>query len=551
MPPVLEQSTYNAVAKYQSRTCTATFTTPTKPGSLVIVVCAAAGTLPSNLTDPAGFTLLGSRGLRDMQMSVWYRQASSSVTSVSVTALDDNKSLQIRALEYSGMAQANALDKLAVQSSESAVVFTGSTGTTSQADELVLGFVANQYASTAQYGFGGNLTRLYETTSPQNWRDGSNEDWERSRLTVHQAIATSTGNYSLATLLSSSRRWMTLLVSFRGGSSGPARFTSTTAAPVLNAGGTGSLTVFGKLTSSGPDLPPVLATSGGPAHIGPFNYQYRLGGFGGLLIGSGTQFMVEGTDGLGGWDIRTSDDDLPRSDGSLRGIDLESARQVSFTMNVGMGREEVERNMDILYRALVPQRDGDWELIWRHPTGPLKMMRVRPINLLRQRNNQQISAASQSFVLRASDPRHYSAIVHSVNIPVTPDDGDPVTTEVVNLGNSAAYPVITINGPSSGPPVSRVELVNESGLVTFDVQLTLPTGSVLVGDMDARVTGAPRSIVTLDGQSKYGSWQLPRDPFHINPDPTGFGGFNLLYLRTTPAGAPVSCTIQYRDTWSG
>jgi hypothetical protein len=68
--------------------------------------------------------------------------------------------------------------------------------------------------------------------------------------------------------------------------------------------------------------------------------------------------------------------------------------------------------------------------------------------------------------------------------------------------------------------------------------------------MDGRITGAPRSPITLDGQSKYGSWQLPRDPFRIDPDPSGQGGFNNLYLRTTPAGAPVTATLEYRDTWA-
>ncbi|MFC5996958.1 hypothetical protein ACFQE5_22360 [Pseudonocardia hispaniensis] len=550
MPPVLEQSTYNTVAKYQSRTCTATFTRPTTPGSLIVVVCAAAGTLPSRLTTPSGFTELGSAGLRDMQMTVWYRQASPSITSVSVTALDDNKSLQLRALEYSGMAQADVVDKLIVRSGESQLAFSGSTGTTSQGDELVLGFVANQYASTAQFGFSGSLARLFESTSPQNWSRGWNEDWERSRLSVHQAIATSTGSFSLNTILSSTRRWMALLVTLRGGSTGPARFTSRNAPPALQTSGRGSLTVFGPLASK--TAPPVLQTSGGSARISPFNYQFRLGGWTGLLIGAGTPYTVESHDGLYGYQVRSSDEDQPREAGSLRGIDLQSARQVLLKVHVYDGdRDEVERRLDELYRALVPRRDTDQELIWRHPAQSPRMLRYRPIELPREVDALGTILARQPVMLRCADPRHYSAVPHTVEIPVTPGTGDPVMTQVVNLGNIAAYPVITIEGPTSGPPVSRIELVNVSALVTFDVQVTLPSGSVLVGDMDARVTGAPRSIVTLDGQSKYGSWQLPRDPFHINPDPSGHGGYNLIYLRTTPAGAPVRCTLSYRDTWSG
>lgn len=551
--PVLEQSAFNTTPKWATRWCTATFTTPTKPGSLIVITCAAAGTLPSRLwLSAAGFTEVSDLGLRDIQMSVWYRQNAPSMTSATVFALDDNKSLQVRMLEYSGVALSNALDRVRVATGESDDPRTGTSQTTSQPDELVLAFLTNQYAPTTQSGFTGNLTKLYETVSPQNWWGGSNEDWERSRLSVHQAIATSTGTFSLSAHLSTDRRWLATLVTFRGASTGPARFTSQQqTTPMLTTGGTGSLTVFGPLSSvlSAADSP--MLRTAGSGWIGPSNYQYRLGGPSGLLIGSGTNFHVQSTDGLGGWTARTSDDDLPRSDGALRGIDLQSARQVQFKVNVGRGRDDVERHVDELLRALVPRRDADWELIWRHPTQPLKMMRVRPIDLPRQRNNGQIHYAAQTFTLRAADPRHYSAVEHVVEVPISSGTGDPEAVEVTNLGSVAAYPLIEIFGPTSGPPVSRVTVTNQSALVAFDVKLTLQAGSVLTGDMDALVTGAPRSIVTLDGQSKYGAWQLPRDPFRIDADPAGHGGFNMIYARTVPDGAPVRVRLTYRDTWSG
>lgn len=552
--PFLEQTAYNTVAKYQSRTCTATFNQPTKPGSLIVVECSSAGTLPSNVTlnFPSGFTQICSRGMRDVQMNIWYQQACPSITSLQVQAQDDNKSLQLRVFEYSGMAQTNALDKLLIQSAgsfeeQTSYPYTGSTGTTSQADELVLAFVTNQYAPTTQSGFSGNLVKLVENTSPQSWGGGTNEDWERSRVSIHQAISTSTGSYGLNAQLSSDRRWITCIATFKGASSGPAKFTSTTAPNAVTTGGRASLTVFGPLISRAS----AVVTGGAQARMDLFNYQYRLGGWNGLLIGSGTQFGVEGTEGLDGWQVRTSDDDLPRGDGALRGVDLEQSRQIVFHVNVGASQDDVERGMEILYRALVPQRDADFDLLWRHPTHPQKLMRVRPIDLVRTRSSEQRNYSRQSFALRAADPRQYSAVLHKVTVPVSPTAGTPLMTNVVNAGNSPAYPVITVTGPSSGPPVSRVTLVNASGLVSFDVQLTLLKGSVLTGDMDARITGAPRSPVQLDGQSKYGSWQLPRDPFRIDPDPSGQAGFNQLYLRTIPVGAPVTCTLTYRDTWAG
>lgn len=551
MAPVLVQSAFNSVAKYQSRYCTATFNKPTTPGSLIVVVATYAGALPVGLPDPDGFTRVADLGLRDLEMGVWYRENAPETSSVTVSYGPlTMRSIQLRVMEYAGVAQANALDRVVIKSDEDNDVYAGNTGNSAQGDSLVLGFVCNQYASTAQSGFSGDLTRLFESVSPlyYGWF-GSNEDWERSRLTIHQAIGNTIAAYTLSAILSTWRRWLSVLVVFKGGSSGPVKMTSKNAPPTITMGGRGSVTVFGPLLSK--EAPPTITIGSLQARIAPSNYQYRLGGWSGYLIGSGAPVTVESTDGLGGFQVRTSDDDLPRGDGALRGIDLESARQIAFTVNVGTGRDEVERNMDDLYRALIPQRDTDWELIWRHPTQVLKMMRVRPIDMTRKRDSSQLFSAKQSFVLRAADPRHYSAVEHEEEIDVTPDLGDPVYTKVVNIGNIAAYPIITVKGPAYGPPVTRIELVNATALVTFDVRLTLAADATLVGDMDARITGAPRSVITLDGQTKYGSWQLPRDPFRINADPNGKGGFNQIYLRTTPAGAPVTCTLRYRDTWSG
>lgn len=553
MAPVLEQAAYATVAKYESRVACVTFDRPTKPGSLIVVVESAAGALPVGLDGPDGYTRIAGGGLRDIEMAVWYKQNAPRTTQVQVGFKPlTPRSIQLRAFEYSGVAQSGALDRVSVRYGESARPYTGEI-TCSQNDSLVCAFAVNQY-DTPTYGWAGALARLFEGLSPQQWSRGYNVDWERSRLSCWHQVTSIGGLFWLLGWLSCVRRWVCVIICFKGGSLGPARMTSTAQDPVLDTGvgGTGSLTVFGPLKST--VAPPVLDTEsldGARARIGPFFYQYRLGGWSGLLIGSDTEYLVEGTDGLGGWTVRTSDDDLPRGDGSLRGIDLESSRQVVFTLNIGRGRDDTERNMDRLYRALVPQRDSDWELLWRHPTGPLKMMRVRPVDLIRERNSKQLLLSHQAFALKAVDPRHYAAVPTTVDIPVSPTLGDPVITKVFNEGNAPAYPIITLEGPTSGPPVTQIELVNTTALVTFTIEITLPRGSVLVGDMDARITGAARSAVTLDGDSRYGAWQLPRDPFRIESDPAGLGGFNEVYLRTTPVGAPVRCSLSYRDTWAG
>jgi hypothetical protein len=230
---------------------------------------------------------------------------------------------------------------------------------------------------------------------------------------------------------------------------------------------------------------------------------------------------------------------------------LASARQVLFKLNVGTGKELVEANMMELYKSLSIRRDEDFELLWRRPGQPLKIMRCRPIDLLRDNNAQQLMFSKQSFILRAADPRHYGAVEKTIQIPISPSEQLPNYESVINEGNSEAYPLIQIKGPKTGPPVTRVNLVNVNGLYTFDVRLQIPSGALLKGDMEAAVTSVGRSIITLNEQTKYGAWQLPRDTFKLEPDPVLEGGENILYCTTEPANAPIEVTLSYRDTWDG
>jgi hypothetical protein len=480
---------------------------------------------------------------------MWYYQNAPTMETITVTASDD-RSIQVRAMEYGGASQTNALDQVVVRTSNSNRCDSGQTGITVQADEIVVAAVANAYTGCTQSGFSGGLVRLFEALSPYSYANRIyNDDSDRTRCTHHHLIASVRSFFNIACWLSSYREWVAIVVTFRGGSFGPKQLTSKTGVGTSASGSknTGILTAFGPLQSK--NNPSVTTCgSGKQATILPFNYQYWIGP-NRMLIGSGTQFHVKGTSGLGGLSVRTSDQDFPRADGSLRGVDLESARVVTFEMNVGKGRDVVELNMNLLLRALVPQRNEDWQLVWRHPDDVARMMYVRPTDLIRERNNQQLHFANQKFALRAADPRHYSAVPHRVIIPNSASSGDPTLVNVTNLGNIAAYPVITIT--SQSVTLTRVILTNVTSQVSFDVSLNIPKGSSLVGDMQSRITGAPRSVITLDGQSKYGAWALPRDPFRIDADPTGQEGYNQIYLTTVPAGAPVLCTLDYRDTWAG
>lgn len=555
--PNLEQTAVNSIRKQGagdrgSVYLKTTFSTPTTKGRLIIAVAFVTGGLATGfaIQDSRFSPLLPATFLRDTSMAAWYLQNAPSVSSVAVT-LDSYRGVVLRLFEVSGIAQGSALDKIVWRSGENSDPYSGQTGTLAQSGEYVFAAMGSQYASTSQGSFSGGLSRLYENIVP----DGNNEDWERGRVTFHHAVANATTAQRLQAFLSTTRRWIGFLCTFRSGITGPVKFTAT-GQSAISVDGRANLTVFGRLKCTIPANTTALsAVEVSRARIGPFNYQYRLNGWTGLLIGAGTNYPVESVDGLEGWHVRHADADQPRDDGAIRGLDLQSARELMFRVSAssdGAARDVVEARLSALYDALVPLRDEDVELVFRQPGRPLRSIYYRPSDLNRELTLISALSGIQPFALRAADPRVYSAVVRTLTIPVSPDETEVVTTvAAINSGNARAYPTISITGPTSGVDVSRVSLFNATANVAFDVITTLQRGGEIIGDMRARVTGGRTSVVTLNGASKYGAWQMPREPFYIAPNPEAEGGTNVLYMRTVPAGAPVTCRIEYRDTWKG
>ncbi|MGD9989314.1 hypothetical protein [Pseudonocardia sp.] len=555
MAPSPRQLAGNSIATGAGRTVSVTFDQPTLPGSLVVVV--ASGTRDywtsyGFTLNASGFTQAFTRVEDELMMTVWYQAAAPAMSTLSVS-INSGRAFQVRAHEVTGMAQTAVLDQLVHNGDNddykrgSSTPRSGSTGTLAQSDEYVMAFIANRYVSE-QSGFTGGLTRLSDTITPDRW---SEDDYKRSRLTVHQAITSATSAWSIGAQLATMRDWIAAVLTFKGGASGPARMVSTDQPAVLTTtGGSGDLTVFGPLVST--NQPEVLSAADGSGQFGPFELQWRLGGWDGLLIGQDTDYRIEKIDGLGGWDMRISDGDFPRGDGSSRGVDYQSAREIVFSVNFDHpSRSVMETRTQALLAALRPQPDEDWELLFRLPGMPLQMLRCRPTALARELDIVQMLLRSQTFALRAADPRIYSASERIISVPVTPAGQDDVdTASVANVGNAPAYPVVRIDNRGS-TEVTAVQVVNATAGSAFEISGVIPPGAQLVGDMPARVTAAPRSVVTLDGQPKYGAWQPPRDPFYLAPDPYAAAGVNAVWCRTTPAGANVNVSLEYRDTWSG
>ena len=554
----LIQRAFAVTPKGYGRKTKATFRDATGPGNTLIAVLVAGGGTPAGWVAPAGWVLAKGVGTPDMDCNVWYLENAPATTSVEFYAKAD-RSVQMQLMEHSGIRLSSSLDfaiwRVAASYQSTAGVLgstaidTGLSANTAQADSTVLAVIASRNPATTQGGFSGGFTQLFDSVTPKSIFGVTNADTDRTRLTVHQVYSTAIAKYRLLATLSAAQQWVAILLCFKGGSTGAKRLSSVNQPGLVTFGelsGKSVLTAFGPLRS-GVTTQPALIAVGGTSRIDtPFSYQYRVGPSPGVLLGQGTNYDVVEVDGLEGADMRVSDADQPRSDGALRGTDLQAARLIQFEIELaGDLTNGVEVDIDTLFRALAPQRDTDWPLVFRHPTRGVKFVNCRPIMLPRILSHDGTVLARQKFTLRAADPRHYSATQRSVTVPITAAGAtSPTTVNAPNSGNANAYPVIEIQGPASGT-VTRVQLVNQTSDVTFDVALPLTSGSVLTGDMPARVTAAPRSPITLDGQSKYGAWAFPREPFYITP-----GGADL-YCKITPDGTSVTVRLTYRDTWSG
>lgn len=286
-------------------------------------------------------------------------------------------------------------------------------------------------------------------------------------------------------------------------------------------------------------------------------------GFGTLVFGEGCDIMVNNAEGFEGFEVRSSDSDQPRGDGGLRGLDYVAPRTVAFELVAwepdldGSLYEAVWASIRATFR---PSRTEDGELTFKRAGQPERLIRCRPVQLVRREDWKRFNRYGfPPVVLRAVDPRIYSTEVRSQNVSIfaTTSGGAelPVTefpvdftggtqTELVvqNDGTADAFPLLRFYGPTVGT-CTAVKLTNSTTGQVFEVVTPIATGQILTGDMEAAVTGSERLVVALDGSSRYGSWALPREPFALAP------GSNTLRFEVTGTSTDVICNVTWRSTW--
>lgn len=285
----------------------------------------------------------------------------------------------------------------------------------------------------------------------------------------------------------------------------------------------------------------------------------RTRSYRGLVFGGpGSDYRILSEEGLEGFEVRVGDRELPREDGSIPGLHLVSSREFMIVVRVeGVDDEDLETKLAALEVATVPSRSTEHRYVFLEAGRAERFIRARVTRRSRPRDAELVGAhtAEVSIMFRAADPRIYSSALKSINVPVFEASGGgfdlpadlPInmTAPSQALGNATndgardAYPLLRFQYVSG--TVTGVLLTNLTNGDVLDIDTTLTAGQTLVADMGAliRATGDP--VVYIGSASRYGDWQLPRDPFRLS------SGSNLLKLEVSGGGSVVG-NVSWRDT---
>lgn len=184
-------------------------------GNLLVCAIGSAGDV-TNVTDTAGNTWAkavdGDTGGTDIYGDIWYAMnCAAGANTVSLTGGFGGFEA-IAVAEYSGVTTSPALDRTAVATDATGADLTpdsGATATTTQADELLVGAIANQEAQSCVWG--GSFTERYDGVPASR------------TVTLADRVVAATGAYGAAgTLAGGSPHWVALIATFKAAAAGAA-----------------------------------------------------------------------------------------------------------------------------------------------------------------------------------------------------------------------------------------------------------------------------------------------------------------------------------------
>jgi hypothetical protein len=290
----------------------------------------------------------------------------------------------------------------------------------------------------------------------------------------------------------------------------------------------------------------------------------------GLVLGAGTSIRLVQVDGLEDLDVRDGDRDAPRDHGGIPGAHF--AAQKTFVLTYRIVGDDLEDVLAGFYQAFAVQVAGPDDFGFKFPAQPERLIRARPIRRIRPRTRAGTvaQAVELTVAMKATDPRRYSIELHQDVVPIAVLSEEGFDLPVVNLplnmaaatigdatlvneGSSQAYPILQFEFAAGGAgDVDGLLLTNTTNGSTFEMgpdpngtAFALVAGQLLVADMDAIVRKrADVDPIRIASSSRYTHWQMPRDPFHLDPGPNVV---TFEVIGDTPS-SDVVALVQWRDT---
>lgn len=276
-------------------------------------------------------------------------------------------------------------------------------------------------------------------------------------------------------------------------------------------------------------------------------------------------YEVVAVDGIEGTSNRIGDVLFPRSHGAIPGMHLADPREITVRFLLAIeDREVLERRLLELQSVfqVIPDPDDAADFRWQMPGQPAKFATGRPLVFSPRRRKAKEGRwiAEPLATLACADPRIYSVervqgtarpfdpsaggIDYPVNYPKDWPSGGAAAGDavLVNDGNWPAAPVVQVFGPDSGQ-MDSVTLANRTTGTSITVNTPIGPGQVLTVDMQSYVTGKGPLPITLDGTTRYGMWEHPREQLLLAP------GSNVLRLAGTGTLTGVTALVNYRHTW--
>lgn len=297
--------------------------------------------------------------------------------------------------------------------------------------------------------------------------------------------------------------------------------------------------------------------------LSDYQYSYRD-----LTMGAGTNIKVVNVDGLDDLDVRAGDMPMPRGVGDVPGLHVAAGREVILDLII-TGDRDSQSLADLRKQALAaftPAVSAVRPFSFKEPGFDEQFVYARTIGRVSPRVPERSPAYGyipMKVRLKLADPRIYGATLRSSVVPIYEAGGGGLDFDIDyakefagggggsgsernlnNAGNSNAYPYLRFYGPETGATLNAVKVVNVTTGQEAQFTGDILSGQVLNADMRRVVTADPGDTpwVEIGGVNRYGTWDLPRDPFRLQP------GDNLIRFITTGTSSESYLVAFWRDT---